>query len=326
MPSHMRRRSSSSSPSLSRAPQHSAQGPGSLPLTPPSSPGPYSESKTPSDTTASHQSRQEYLDSLHPPSSEEFERLAKLQEEREKEHKRRDQELRRKSAAIARQSMEARQDFVQTKAKEEQPEHHHSIFGHALSHSKSRSRPNSKDATATEGDIANDSIRSKAATVIQRTYRGYRVRREMQGLGLDASTRWTHAVRDAQWKDLTTPRARQNSLLSNGDADSNSHRRSSSSRSAARRNWMKVAAIARRAGGDEDSDHSEGSTSSSSDDDIQGMSAEKRAEAKKKRLKAQAKRREHARMMGLQYFLEMVDLKHRYGSNLRTYHGRMEEI
>ena len=25
-------------------------------------------------------------------------------------------------------------------------------------------------------------------------------------------------------------------------------------------------------------------------------------------------------MMDLQYFLEMVDLKHRYGSNLRTYH------
>ncbi|KAF2459730.1 hypothetical protein BDY21DRAFT_336334 [Lineolata rhizophorae] len=29
-----------------------------------------------------------------------------------------------------------------------------------------------------------------AAQVIQRNYRGYRERRQMQGLGLDASTRW----------------------------------------------------------------------------------------------------------------------------------------
>lgn len=32
--------------------------------------------------------------------------------------------------------------------------------------------------------------RSHAAALIQRNYRGYRQRREMQGFGLDPSTRW----------------------------------------------------------------------------------------------------------------------------------------
>lgn len=338
--SPQRTRSPPASPSLlSEAPQHPAPGPGSLPLTPPASPGPNKESKTSPDTaaaatgtnTTSHQSHQEYLDSLQPPSQEEFVRLAKLQEQREKEHKRRDQELRHLSMATARRSMEARQDFMQTKAEgqeqekekeKEQDMPHHSIFGYSLAHSKSRSRPNSKDAKA-DGAARpiEDIIRSKAATVIQRTYRGYRVRREMQGLGLDANTRWTHAIRDAQWKELNTPRARQSSLLTAGDGAANGGRIPTSSRSAARKNWMKAAKIARRAGADEDSDHSDGNSSSSFDDDeLQRMSPEMRAQVKKKRLKAQAKRREHARMMGLQYFLEMVDLKHRYGSNLRTYH------
>lgn len=32
--------------------------------------------------------------------------------------------------------------------------------------------------------------REKAAQLIQRTYRGHRTRRELDGFGLDASTRW----------------------------------------------------------------------------------------------------------------------------------------
>lgn len=84
---------------------------------------------------------------------------------------------------------------------------------------------------------------------------------------------------------------------------------------------MRVAKIARHAGADEDSDDAEDSSSSSlNEEDLQGMSAEKKAEVRKKRMKSRAKRRERAIMMGLQYFLEMVDLKHRYGSNLRAYH------
>lgn len=32
--------------------------------------------------------------------------------------------------------------------------------------------------------------REKAAQLIQRNYRGYRARRQLQGIGLDASARW----------------------------------------------------------------------------------------------------------------------------------------
>lgn len=49
-------------------------------------------------------------------------------------------------------------------------------------------------------------------------------------------------------------------------------------------------------------------------------------EAYRKR-KAEAKklRRENAKMMGLEYFLEMVDEKHRYGSHLRSYHAEWKK-
>lgn len=322
LPSPSHRRSSS-------IPQNPTSNPGSLPLTPPSSPAPPRATKPSSDTSTSHKTHQEYLDSLKPPSGEEFKRLASVQEEREKEHKRRIQELRRKGVTTARRSIEARQDFMQAKADEEERIGKHlSVLGHSLSfsttYSRSHSGPNmnNKDAMSTDrGDAMQTSIRSKAATVIQRTYRGYRVRREIQGLELDSRTRWTHAIRDARWKDLNTPRAREDRLSNAGDENTDGQRRPSSSRSSARRNWIKAATIARRAGGDEDSDHSGGSSLPSlNDDDLQGMSPEKREEAKRKRLKAQEKRRKHAQMMGLQYFLEMVDLKHRYGSNLRVYH------
>jgi hypothetical protein len=84
---------------------------------------------------------------------------------------------------------------------------------------------------------------------------------------------------------------------------------------------MKAATIVRRAGGDEDSDHSVSTDSLSPDsEEWAQMSLADREAVRRKREKAQAKRRKHARMMGLKYFLEMVDLKHRYGSNLRTYH------
>ncbi|KAF1912537.1 hypothetical protein BDU57DRAFT_369154 [Ampelomyces quisqualis] len=36
----------------------------------------------------------------------------------------------------------------------------------------------------------------EAAQMIQRNYRGYRERRQLKGIGLDASARWAEAVRD----------------------------------------------------------------------------------------------------------------------------------
>jgi hypothetical protein len=172
-----------------------------------------------------------------------------------------------------------------------------------------------------------DGLRSKAATVIQRNYRGYRSRREIKGLGLDASTRWVHAVREAQWREMTTPRARADlaadalpSLDRPGTATSG---QPGSRSSTARLKWKKVSTIARHAGGDVDADTSSSSSSSSSSDsessDDRKSKGQKALERKRKE-EAKARRKQESRMMGLQYFLEMVDLKHRYGANLRVYH------
>jgi len=321
---------------------------------------------------------QQYLDSLQPPSPRDFARLRNLQEDRVRERTQRNNKLRRQDKVAARKSMEARRDFMCSKAlidETSQPQswsqsqqaapsssshHHNHHHDDAHSHSfppslSSRIHrplgPGSQMASTGSGseknsdggtreDVSDEKLdaghllRAKAATVIQRTYRGYRVRREMQGLGLDASTRWTHAIRDAQWKELTRPRARDDpatlgSSVARDGSDregkgtgTGSGRSSSTGRLRARQNWKKAAAIARRAGGDEDSDHSVSSDDSSAPDsgEWEHMSPEERDAVRRKRRKAQLKRRKHARMMGLQYFLEMVDLQHRYGSNLRTYH------
>lgn len=291
---------------------------GSLPITPPQSPRLGSDSKTSLDTAASRRStrsHQEYLDSLQPPSELEFERLARVQEEREQEHKLRNRHLIHQSHSIAQQSAEAEHEFAEVN------QHHglHTLLAHERRDSGGRAM------AAAEADAEQGHLQSMAATLIQRNYRGYRVRREMKGLGIDANTRWTHAIRDAQWKSLNTPRSRGDSLLSpsqaavEGDADADSAK-PRSSQSAARQNWKKAAIIARRAGADEDSAHSGDDSESSDVETNANMTAEQRDALRKRRAALKAKRRKHAKMMGLQYFLEMVDLKHRYGSNLRQYH------
>ncbi|GAP85365.1 putative IQ calmodulin-binding domain-containing protein [Rosellinia necatrix] len=294
----------------------------------------------PGTETTSSPHRQ-YLDSLQPPSHQTFARLCSLQEDRERDHKRRNSELRRQEKVTARKSIEARREFMKGKVlgeegkeglKEAERDHHSPVFSRYI-HQSSNSQSNSQECVGTTGDNGSSGItdrdgeheclKVKAATVIQRSYRGYRVRREIQGLGLDASTRWTHAIRDAQWNELTKPRAREDVTLGTDTEGVNSD---GTARSNARRNWIKVATIARRAGGDSDSD-SDNSTlddssslSSSSSEELARMDSAERDVARRKRQEAQARRRKHARMMGLQYFLEMIDLKHRHGSNLRTYH------
>jgi hypothetical protein len=85
---------------------------------------------------------------------------------------------------------------------------------------------------------------------------------------------------------------------------------------AARKKWKRVGEIARRAGADDPESASE------TDDD---ESSEGRAEYRKKRVEDRAEREKTAKMMDLQYFLEMVDQKHRYGSNLRAYHEQWKK-
>ncbi len=69
--------------------------------------------------------------------------------------------------------------------------------------------------------------------------------------------------------------------------------------------------ITLRAGGDESSIDSSSSSSTSKATDPQ---------ERQERHAAKLERKKAAKAMDLQYFLEMVDAKHRYGSNLRAYH------
>lgn len=157
--------------------------------------------------------------------------------------------------------------------------------------------------------------RSKAAAIIQRNYRGHRERRMLKGLSLDPAARWVEAVKEARYRHITEPRARV--MLEDEVSEENIDGRERST-SIAKQNWKKVGIITRRAGGDEDPEEE----SEDGDDEVP---AEERAAYRKRRLEERIQRQKAAKVMDLQYFLEMVDLKHRYGSNLRTYHEQWKK-
>ena len=70
-----------------------------------------------------------------------------------------------------------------------------------------------------------------------------------------------------------------------------------------------------------DSDDVSLSEADSNAADCAYQTREEQAEGKRRQSLANEKRKHTAKMMDLQYFLEMVDHKHRYGSNLRKYHN-----
>lgn len=113
------------------------------------------------------------------------------------------------------------------------------------------------------------------------------------------------AVRDAQYRSLTTPRPRTASSISDNGSPTAPNRTSE-----VRQYWQKIGKIARHAGHDDEDVISPSSDSSETPSQKQ-VRRETRLREKQERMKS-------AKMMDLQYFLEMVDLKHRYGSNLRN--------
>lgn len=115
----------------------------------------------------------------------------------------------------------------------------------------------------------------------------------------------TQAIKEAQYRDLTRPRPRS--------SRPNDLNRTTSE---ARAHWSHAGKIARRAGGQEDS-----SLSSSSESNNDRTHASQREAKRRKRLAEKQERNKSAKQMDLSYFLEMVDVKHRYGSNLRKYHA-----
>lgn len=154
-----------------------------------------------------------------------------------------------------------------------------------------------------------DQDEEAAARMIQKTFRGYRARREIDGYSINPSTRWAAAVRDAQFRETHRPRPRALSQAATVDEDVRPPS------AGARQKWKKAGMVAFRAGRDDtDSD------SDSDSDNPEETRLQDKAARRQKRQEENAKRRAEARTMGLQYFLEMIDAKHRYGSNLQVYH------
>ncbi|RFU77709.1 iq calmodulin-binding motif [Trichoderma arundinaceum] len=210
---------------------------------------------------------QQYMDSLIPPSRDQFEHIAHVQESKEEEIRQRVREQRHRSHQESRRSLQS----------------------------------NRSDE------------RSDAARVIQKTFRGYRARREMSGFTLDPSTRWITAIREAQFRETTRPRGRSftgasQDTLPLGDVPD--------LHSSARLNWKKLSMIALRAGHDDEEEESDSDSSS----DSGNISPREKEEVRRLREEANARRKKTALTLGLQYWLEIVDQKHRYGTNLRMYH------
>ncbi|KAJ5112766.1 hypothetical protein N7532_000811 [Penicillium argentinense] len=139
-------------------------------------------------------------------------------------------------------------------------------------------------------DVSDSDKANFAAGTIQRVYRGYRARRELQGIGVAASSRWM---------DITSQKRCEESQAPNEPA----WETESENPSPARKNWQRVVSIAIQAGAYDRSVESA---------------------APNIHEKANEPERLHgttSKMMDLPYFLEMVDEKHRHGSNLRAYHS-----
>lgn len=198
-------------------------------------------------------------------------------------------------------------------------------------HVAQQQSPNSPEKPL-DDNAQSESSRIKAASLIQRNYRGYRVRRQLSGLDLGTSTRWEHAISDARFREINRPRPLHESFPLTVDAEeavAHGHVSAASNavngaldpaRVAARQRWKKAITVARRVGADVDSDYSsdEDSSSDLGRDDPDRMSL--RESGKRRRKLKDEKHLKASRHMGLRYFLEMVDLKHRHGSNLGKYH------
>ncbi|QIW96209.1 hypothetical protein AMS68_001727 [Peltaster fructicola] len=136
-----------------------------------------------------------------------------------------------------------------------------------------------------------DGRQRHAAEIIQRNFRGYRDRRVLKGHGLDPSTRWMEALKETKYNNTMKPRERNTSSPE------------------ARARWKKAGALAQRVGSD---------ATSESEEDVQDDAERARIRENKKKLKKE--REKYSKTIGLEYYLEAVDHKHRYGSSLRKYH------
>lgn len=132
----------------------------------------------------------------------------------------------------------------------------------------------------------------EAATKIQKAYRDHRERRQLDGLALDPSARWMEAAKEWRYRSAIAPHYR--AALSEDDG------RALPPSDLARLNWRRVGQIAEHAGAGE-----------SNPSQLPGSE-----------LEPEAFQAAISILLDLRYFLELVDCKHRYGTNLQVYHEK----
>lgn len=120
---------------------------------------------------------------------------------------------------------------------------------------------------------------------------------------------------EAKWRNTTRPRPRAEEEAKREKLTTPEQRERASS-TAAREKWKRVGEIARRAGADDPHDD----VGPTDEDEPEEWTEQRRKDEESRR-----EREKTAKMMDLQYFLEMVDQKHRYGSNLRAYHEQWKK-
>ena len=140
----------------------------------------------------------------------------------------------------------------------------------------------------------------EAATKIQKAYRGHRVRRQLDGLTLDPSSRWTDIIREWRYRSATVPHRSPSLAQSPGNG------RTRAASDVAKLQWHRAVQIAEHAVGEEArSPHRESNDY---------LDVESHADA------IESEEAVDPMMLDMRYFLEMVDQKHRYGANLLVYH------
>lgn len=145
-----------------------------------------------------------------------------------------------------------------------------------------------------DGKYASQISEHDAAMRIQKTWRGHRERRQLEGLTLDPSSRWMEVIRELRYRSAVQPHAQPERPKLSPDG------KPRSSSDIAKANWRRIGYVAEHASAGERSRSSTVTSQSEPsrhvDDDGPSM------------------------LMDIRYFLEMVDQKHRYGSNLQIFH------
>lgn len=138
-------------------------------------------------------------------------------------------------------------------------------------------------------------------------------------MSLSPSDKLVEAAREVYYRKLTGPFARKDEEEGLREAfkkvDMENNEMSLNIKALmARQRWIKVGLILRRAGRDQDSNVEEVDRNL----EIQSQKKQKRKQMTRRNINLEYRKKTKA--MDVHYFLEMIDIKHRYGPNLRIYH------